>query len=408
MPYARPVAGRIPAVPGVLTEAEIRATGEIIAAAQEESGAIGWPDGQVDAWNHVECAMALSVCGLAGPARRAYEWLRATQRADGSWPRRTAPGGAVNEAAGESNHAAYVAVGVWHEYLVTGDTEFVARMWPTVRLAIEYALGLQTPRGEIIWQRDRERRPGRLCAADRVRQHVPEPALRRGPGRLRRRATAGLGTGRGPARARGRVPPGGVRRQVQVLDGLVLPGPRRRGARAGRRGVAGRGLAGLRGAGPRRPLRPRRALGHRAPRPASLCWPWTRSGISRRALEMFAGVQFLRDPDGAYWTGWQFANEKHFPNERSSYTSAAIILAADALSAATRGKRPVPCHERRCRRTGPGSQPVRLPGQAALHSLVIIGAVPLRRTAGRGASRLARFLLRCVPAGAASLRRPPR
>jgi hypothetical protein len=53
----------------------------------------------------------------------------------------------VNEAAGESNHAAYVAVGVWHEYLLTGDTEFVARMWPTVRLAIEYALGLQTPRG---------------------------------------------------------------------------------------------------------------------------------------------------------------------------------------------------------------------------------------------------------------------
>ena len=93
MPHARSLTGRTPAVAGVLTEAEIRATGETIAAAQEGSGAIGWPDGQVDAWNHVECAMALSVCGLAGPARRAYEWLRATQRADGSWPRRTAPGG---------------------------------------------------------------------------------------------------------------------------------------------------------------------------------------------------------------------------------------------------------------------------------------------------------------------------
>ena len=67
MHYARPVAGRVPAVAGMLTEAEIRATGETIAAAQEESGAIGWPDGQVDAWNHVECAMALSVCGLARP-----------------------------------------------------------------------------------------------------------------------------------------------------------------------------------------------------------------------------------------------------------------------------------------------------------------------------------------------------
>ncbi|MBO0817781.1 MAG: prenyltransferase, partial [Actinobacteria bacterium] len=60
-------------------------------------------------------------------------------------------------------------------------------------------------------------------------------------------------------------------------------------------------------------------------------------GDARRALGMFAWVQFLRDPDGAYWTGWQFANRKHFPNERSSYTSAAIILAADALSAATGG-----------------------------------------------------------------------
>src|SRR5690348_16770329 len=88
MPYAPPVAGRVPAVPGVLTEAEIRATGQAIAAGQQDCGAIGWPDGQVDAWNHVECAMALSVCGLPGPARRAYGWLVETQRADGSWPRR--------------------------------------------------------------------------------------------------------------------------------------------------------------------------------------------------------------------------------------------------------------------------------------------------------------------------------
>src|SRR5262249_40087883 len=153
LPYARPVAGRIPAVPGVLTEAEIRATGETIAAAQEESGAIGWPDGQVDAWNHVECAMALSAGGPPGPAPRGHEWRRPTPRGARPLPRGTAPGGAVNEAAGESNHAAYVAVGVWHEYLVTGDAGFVARMWPVVRRAIDYAVGLQTPRGEIIWQR---------------------------------------------------------------------------------------------------------------------------------------------------------------------------------------------------------------------------------------------------------------
>jgi hypothetical protein len=58
-------------------------------------------------------------------------------------------------------------------------------------------------------------------------------------------------------------------------------------------------------------------------------------GDRDRALEMFAEVHHLRDPDGAYWTGWQYANKKHFPNEHSSYTSAAVILAADALARAS-------------------------------------------------------------------------
>ena len=85
----------VPSVPGILTAAEVLATGEHIAARQEPAGAIGWPDGHSDAWNHIECAMALSACGLREPARLAYDWLRRTQRADGSWPkvrRRRSPG----------------------------------------------------------------------------------------------------------------------------------------------------------------------------------------------------------------------------------------------------------------------------------------------------------------------------
>src|SRR5216683_5102483 len=86
---AAPPGPRLPEVPGVLSAAEVLATGEHIAAMQEPSGAIGWPDGHTDAWNHVECAMALAACGLADAAGRAYDWLRRTQRADGSWPKRT-------------------------------------------------------------------------------------------------------------------------------------------------------------------------------------------------------------------------------------------------------------------------------------------------------------------------------
>jgi MMP endo-(1,4)-3-O-methyl-alpha-D-mannosidase len=336
MPYARPVAGRVPAVAGVLTEAEIRATGETIAAAQQESGAIGWPDGQVDAWNHVECAMALSVCGLAGPARRAYDWLLAAQRPDGSWPRRTAPGGAVSEAAGESNHAAYVAVGVWHEYLVTGDTDFAAQMWPAVRRAIEYAVGLQTPRGEIIWQRDAGGAPAgyalltgcaSMCQSLRCAVALadfagePQPDWELAAGRL--------------AHTVARHPEAFADKSRFSMDWYypVLGGAVRRPG----------GAAWLAAGWPDFVVP---GLGVRCVRDE----PWVTGaetcelvlaldaiGDPRRAREMFAGVQFLRDPDGAYWTGWQFANKKHFPNERSSYTSAAIILAADALSRTTGG-----------------------------------------------------------------------
>ena len=336
MPYAPAAADPVPAVPGVLTEAEMRATGEIIATAQQESGAIGWPDGLVDAWNHVECAMALSACGLHGPARRAYEWLMATQRRDGSWPRRTAPGGQVSEAVGESNHAAYAAVGVWHEYLVTGDAGFVARMWPVVRRAIGFALDLQTPRGEIIWQRAPGGAPARYalltgcasiyqslrCAAalaDFVGE--PQPDWELAAGRL--------------AHVVASHPEAFADKSRFSMDWYypVLGGP-----------VRGPDADAWLAAGWRDFVVP--GLGVRCVRDE----PWITgaetcelilaldaTGDPDRALEMFAEVQFLRDPDGAYWTGWQFANHKHYPNERSGYTAAAVILAADALSRTTGG-----------------------------------------------------------------------
>ena len=124
----------VPALPGILTADEVLATGEHIAARQAPSGAIGWPDGHADAWNHVECAMALSACGLtgAGPAGLRLA-ARRPSAPDGSWPKQTEPATRSPTPAAESNHAAYVAVGVWHEFLVTGDEAFAAQMWPTVR-----------------------------------------------------------------------------------------------------------------------------------------------------------------------------------------------------------------------------------------------------------------------------------
>jgi hypothetical protein len=59
------------------------------------------------------------------------------------------------------------------------------------------------------------------------------------------------------------------------------------------------------------------------------------AAIGRRdqAMELFEQIQFLRAEDGSYWTGWQFVNGKHFPHEQSTWTAAAVVLAADALAA---------------------------------------------------------------------------
>jgi len=336
MRYARTMTDALPAVPGVLTGADIRATGESIAAAQEDSGAIGWPDGLVDAWNHVECAMALSVCGLRGPARRAYDWLLATQRADGSWPRRTAPGGEVSEAAGESNHAAYVAVGTWHEYLVTGDAGFAGRMWPAVRGAIGFALGLQTARGEIIWQRDAAGEPAsyalltgcasmyqslRCAAALADLAGEPQPDWELAAARL--------------AHAVACHPEAFADKSQFSMDWYypVLGGPVR-GPAAARWLAAGWPDFVVPGLGVRCIRDQDWVTGAET---CELVLALDATGDRERALGMFAEIQHLRDDGGAYWTGWQFANSRHFPNERSGYTGAAVVLAADALSRTTGG-----------------------------------------------------------------------
>ena len=56
-----------------------------------------------------------------------------------------------------------------------------------------------------------------------------------------------------------------------------------------------------------------------------------------RAIEIYANMHHLRENDGSYWTGWQFVNQEHWPAERSSWSAAAVILAADMLSGATKG-----------------------------------------------------------------------
>ena len=44
-----------------------------------------------------------------------------------------------------------MATGVWHHYLITGDRDFLQRLWPTVERAIDFVLAQQTTHGDIHW-----------------------------------------------------------------------------------------------------------------------------------------------------------------------------------------------------------------------------------------------------------------
>ena len=130
---------------------DIDAVSRLIAENQMGSGEIPWCDGQkTDPWDHVEAAMGLSVGGYLTQARRAFEWMVRTQLKEGCWYSEYMRGDPRDKTR-DANMSSYIAVGVFHHYLITADVDFLKRMWPTVARAIDFALRLQTPDGEIHW-----------------------------------------------------------------------------------------------------------------------------------------------------------------------------------------------------------------------------------------------------------------
>ncbi len=129
----------------------VRALVGSIAGTQLADGRIPWsPGDKTDPWDHVESAMGLTVGGAYEAARRAFEWLKAQQLSDGSWYAAYGTD-SVRDRTRETNHAAYIAAGLYHYFLATDDLDFVRPLWPNLEAAIEFALRHQAPCGEIGW-----------------------------------------------------------------------------------------------------------------------------------------------------------------------------------------------------------------------------------------------------------------
>ena len=141
----------LPNIPNVVSTEELIETAEAIIDWQLPNGMIPWfPGGHSDPWNHVEAAMALAVTGHLDAAEQAYLWLKDNQLPNGAWHHYYLADG-IEDPKHDSNVVAYVATGVWHHWLMTHDRGFLETMWPVVEPAIDFVLSLQTPRGEVIW-----------------------------------------------------------------------------------------------------------------------------------------------------------------------------------------------------------------------------------------------------------------
>ena len=139
-----------------LTPVDVSGLATFILSIQKPNGEIPWSiGGKTDPWDHVESAMGLTVAGCYQEAVQAYRWMAATQLPDGSWWS-ALKDGQVEDWTREPNFSSYIAVGVFHYYMVTRDQAFLEEMWPTVKAGIDFAVSMQAPTGEIYWSKKKD------------------------------------------------------------------------------------------------------------------------------------------------------------------------------------------------------------------------------------------------------------
>ncbi|HEX7096832.1 MAG TPA: prenyltransferase/squalene oxidase repeat-containing protein [Acidimicrobiales bacterium] len=320
-------------VPGILSAAELKTTVDSIAELQLPSGMIPWfPGGHADPWNHIEATMALMLGDRRAEAERAFEWLVSQQRPDGAWHHYYLAD-RVEQDKLEANVTAYVATGVWHHWCLTRDRGFLESMWTVVERAIDFVLDLQTPRGEIIWARHADGTPwtfalltasSSICHSLRCAIAIAEELGHERPDwelSLARLAEVIRTRPEGAFAPKNRW---AMDWYYPVLCGAVHDDAARAHL-AAKRDVfvmEGRGV---------------RCVSDRpwvtAAETCECAMAHLTVGDVDTARDLFAWAQQMRLDDGRYWTGTVYPDEVHFPEgETSSYTAAAIVLAADALS----------------------------------------------------------------------------
>ena len=124
---------------------------QLILSLQSRSGDIPWhTGGKTDPWDLVETTMGLNIAGRFSESILALDWLKEKQNSDGSWYS-SYINGVPEDKTRETHMAAYIAVGLFHLWLIRKESGVLKRFWPVMEKAVNFAISLQTPGGEIFW-----------------------------------------------------------------------------------------------------------------------------------------------------------------------------------------------------------------------------------------------------------------
>jgi len=322
-----------------VSSTDVALMADFITGLQKTNGEIPWSKGgKTDPWDHIESAMGLSVAGCHQEAKHAYAWLASTQFPDGSWWSATHEGAPLDTTK-DSNFSSYIAVGVYHHFLITGDIGFLRRLWPALKAGVNYAVGLQADTGEIHWARNGEGivdRMALLTGSCSVYMSLKcAIAIAEVLGKRRSHWKVALSKLGEAIRCRpnlfnmmksrysmdwyypvlcGAITGDEARKRIdRFWDKFVVPG-------WGVRCVSDRPWVTTAEA-------------------SELVLTLMAIGDHERAAIVFGWVCDKSYDDGSYWMGVTFPDGVIWPEERTSWTTAAVLLAHDAIHAITPASR---------------------------------------------------------------------
>lgn len=305
---------------------------------QADDGSIKWYEsGHLDPWDHIEAAMGLSIVGEQDAALKAFQWLAETQLDNGSWwacyfdPKRA-------QSHVELHHVAYIATGLWHHYLVFGEIAALERFLPVVQRAIDYVIQHQMDDGLLPWAVNRYGVPeqGALLTANSSILKSLEAA---------NNIAVTLGKNADKYHAA----------HAKLLKALNSDDASNNTMLATSRfsmdwfyPILGGAYTGDKA----RAHIQRHWQRFVRPNMGCLCvddQPWVTvaescelvmallaSDMRAKAETVFKDIQqWIDHSDGVFWTGYQYQINEIWPLEKTTWTSGAILLAADALSGHT-------------------------------------------------------------------------